>query len=116
MGDFEMRKTLRGAAMTLVATFALATPSLGESLEMMQLASDLGSVLAAEEKCDLSYDQDAIAAFIEKNVEEDDMSFPSTLRAMTGTAEWQLDDMSKSAMTAHCMQIRRVAKSYGFTN
>lgn len=42
------------------------------------------------------------------------MSFPSTLQLMTGGAEYELEEMSKSALTAHCTQIRRIAKSYGF--
>lgn len=86
-----------------------------QGLQSMQIANDLGTVLASEEVCGLSYDQAAIEAFIAKKVSADDMSFASTLNMMVMGSEAQIGDMSASAKTAHCAQIRRVAKSYGFT-
>lgn len=85
-----------------------------DDLRTISLATDLGTVLASETACGLEFRQDAIAAFIEKKVADDDMSFPSMLQMMTAGAEMDLEDMSPSALTAHCTQIRRVAKSYGF--
>lgn len=81
----------------------------------MTLANELGSVLASEELCGLAYDQAAIAGFIEKRVRADDLAFASSLKMMTSGNEFQLRGMSPSSKTAHCTQIRRVAKSYGFT-
>lgn len=102
--------------------FALAAFVCAASLCSLPAAADstltamnLGNVLASENACGLSYDQSAIAAFIEKNVEADDMGFPSTLQLMTVGAEVGLKDMSQSEVTAHCTQIRRLAKAYGFT-
>lgn len=80
----------------------------------MTLANELGSVLASESLCGLSFDQGAISAFIEKRVAADDLSFASTLQMMTTGQEFQLKGMSTSSKTAHCTQIGRVAKSYGF--
>ena len=60
------------------------------------------------------YDQSAIEGWINKNVREDDMSFSSTLQMMTDGAELQQKDMTESQTTAHCAQIRRVAKKLGF--
>jgi hypothetical protein len=96
-------------------TVALPLPAMSQSLETMTLANNLGSVLASEEKCGLSFNQKAIEAFIEKKVSADDMGFASTLNTMTSGSKAQLQRMSQSALTAHCTQIRRVAKSYGFT-
>lgn len=94
---------------------AISAPSLAQSLDSMTLANDLGSVLAAEEACGLSYDQAAISSFIEKNVPAEDMSFPSLLQTMVAGHEYSWPDMSRSAQTASCAQIGRIAKSYGFT-
>lgn len=43
------------------------------------------------------------------------MQFPSTLQMMTEGSKIQLQEMGKSQLTAHCAQIKRLAKSYGFT-
>lgn len=93
---------------------AASSPALAQGLESKKLASDLGAVLASEEACGLSFDQSAIAAFIEAKVPADDMSFASTLSLMTKGQEVQIEEMSASSKTAHCTQIKRVAASYGF--
>lgn len=95
---------------TLASNIAVA-----QDMKSMTLASQLGSVLASEGLCDLRYEQSAIAAFVEKSVKADDLAFPSTLKTMTDGQSFQLKNLSESAKTAHCTQIRRVAKSYGFT-
>ncbi len=80
----------------------------------MSLANELGSVLASEKPCGLTFDQAAISAFIESKVPAKDMSFPSTLMVMTKGSAVQLEELSEAGKVAHCTQIRRVAKSYGF--
>lgn len=99
----------------LAALLALPDAAAAQDLKSMTLANELGSVLASEELCGLSFEQSAIAAFVEKRVRADDLSFASTLKMMTSGNEIQLRDMSASSKTAHCTQIRRVARSYGFT-
>jgi hypothetical protein len=81
-----------------------------------QIALELGSVLASEAECGLSYNQQAIEAFIERKVDASDMGFASTLQAMTSGSKFQIEGMTPSQRTAHCVQIRRVAKKYGFVN
>lgn len=99
----------------IAAAFAAAsTPVLAQGLESMRLATELGTVLASEEPCGLTFDQSAIAAFIEGKVAADDMSFASRLNLMTKGQEVQIEEMSASSKTAHCTQIKRVAASYGF--
>ena len=88
--------------------------ALSQNLESMQLAQELGNLIASEKFCNLEYDQDAIRAFIKEHVREDDMSFAGTLQLMTAGAQFQLNQMSASAKTAHCAQTARVARSYKF--
>ena len=103
--------------MFVIAAAIVAALSLGataQGLGSMQVANDLGSVLASETACELKFNQAAIAAYIDANVEATDMGFASNLSTMTSGHEYRLRDMSTSAKTAHCAQISRVAKSYGF--
>lgn len=102
-----------GAA-CLLAWSTLPDVALAQDFKSMQLAHELGSVLASEEPCALSYDQAAIAAFIEKRVRADDMAFSGQLGVQTSGVGYQIKGMSVSAKTAHCTQIRRVARNYGF--
>ncbi|WP_100965552.1 signal recognition particle [Bosea sp. FBZP-16] len=99
----------------LVAAALAASVAAAQDMKAIALANELGSLLASEALCELSYDQAAIAAFVEKRVKPDDMSFTNNLRMMTGGQEIQLKSLTASGKTAHCTQIKRVAKSYGFT-
>jgi len=98
----------------LILALSATAPVLADDFESMQLANQLGSVLASEEPCGFAFDQAAIAAFIEDKVSPDDMGFASTLNMMTQGQRIQIDQMSASSKTAHCTQIRRVATSYAF--
>lgn len=80
------------------------------------IALELGSVLAAEKSCGLKYNQKEIESFIFKNIDESDMGFPSSLEIMTSGSRYQFDSMGASQRTAHCAQIKRVAKKYKFIN
>ncbi|WP_417692339.1 signal recognition particle [Roseibium sp.] len=80
----------------------------------MEATTSLGGVLASEDFCDLDYNQSAIAGYIDKTVPATDMSFPSQLMMMTEGSKYQLKELSASAKTAHCAQIRRIARAYGF--
>jgi len=106
----DMKLVLAGLA--LLASGAVAH---ADDLATMQLASGLGSVLAAEEACGLSFDQSAIEKFITAKVPADNLNFSGTLNMMVSGAKLELDGMSPSQKTANCTQVKRVAKSYGFT-
>jgi hypothetical protein len=80
----------------------------------MVVASQLGTVLAAETPCHFNYDADAINKYIIKNVPESDMSFGSMLQLMIDGQTDQFKNMTPSAMTALCSQTARVAKFNGF--
>lgn len=83
-------------------------------LEMLSFATELGSVLASEETCGLSYDQDAIAAFIAQTGPADQMGFASQLNMATRGQALMIKDQSASARTAHCAAITATARHFGF--
>lgn len=101
--------------LTFFSFFAVMPLASAQNFESMQLAQNLGDVLASEKLCGLTYDQAAIQAFIEQEVSADDLGFTSMLSTMTQGAQFNHGDLSPSAKTAHCSQITRVAKHYGFT-
>lgn len=99
------------AAITL---FSGSTSASAQSLESMKAAQNLGMVLASEGKCGFSFDQSAIGAWIDENVDAADMGFASTLSMMQIGSEAQLQGMSESSLTAHCRAVERNAKHYNF--
>ena len=105
-------KTLLIAAVLLASTALMPVAHAQEDSIVMAVA--LGDVLGSEEFCDLKYDQKAIQQFIDKNVKKDDMQFPGNLKMATEGARNDNKDLSPSAKTAHCTQIERIARSYGF--
>lgn len=78
------------------------------------LASRLGTMLASEQICGLDYDQQAISGFIDANVTGAALGFASELRANTGLAGYDLDEMTDSARTAHCRSVENTARHLGF--
>lgn len=92
-----------------------ASPAVAQDpLASMMRASELGSVLASEEICGLTYKQDAIEAWVEDNVPPDDISFASTLDTAVMGGKFGYKDQTKSERAAHCAAIRKTAKHYGF--
>ncbi|CAI2936124.1 conserved exported protein of unknown function [Aminobacter niigataensis] len=104
-----MRRVLIGAA-ALVAAWTGAAAAQDSGL----LAFELGDVIGSERGCKLRFDQSAIERFIEANAPNADMGFMSQ---MNGAADIMADKFSgftASQKTAHCTQVRRVAKANGF--
>lgn len=107
---------MRALLAMLLSIVVVAPAAAWSDLERMTTANALGSVLGSEKACGLSYKQDAIERFIEKKVPASDMEFATNLTMMTTGNRVQVDEMSPSQKAAHCRQISRVAKSYGFTD
>jgi hypothetical protein len=101
-------------ALIAIAVAAAFLPASSYAKDSTDIALALGTVLASEEFCGLNYDQAAIQEFVRKRVSPDDMDFPSSLESMTAGVRIENQTMSDSAKTAHCTQIARIAKSYGF--
>lgn len=101
----------------MIRLFALAalaaTPAVAQ-IDTLRLASDLGTVIGSEALCGLSYDQAAIAAYIDANAPADDMGFAGTMTMMAQAAEMNNANLSPSARTAHCAAVAKSARHYGF--
>jgi len=96
-----------------VACFCLAAaPAL--ATDAMRVALDLGTVIGSEQSCGLSFDQAAIAAFVEDNVPAADMSFMSTMNMSADVTADEIGGFTASRKTAHCAQVTRIAKANGF--
>jgi len=102
----------RGLILAL-AIMALALPASGQ-LRSTEVALNLGNVLGSEKGCDLKFNQKAIEDYIDKNVQANDMGFTSMLNMMTKVMASDLRRMGDSQKTAHCAQIRRVARANKF--
>lgn len=85
-------------------------------MEAMKLASDLGSLIGSETFCGLSYNQAAIAAYIDAKAPKGDLGFAQNMSIMATGAEFMTQSMSPSAKTAHCAAITNSARHFGFIN
>ncbi len=103
---------MRYILMVLVSVFGAMAQA--QSMETIRLADDLGTILGSEKVCNLTYNQDAIAFWIDTKVPPEDMTFASTLSMMTEGTAFRLQDISESTRTAHCRSVERTAKHYGF--
>ncbi|APH71417.1 hypothetical protein [Aquibium oceanicum] len=93
---------------------ALAVGFTGGGAQADEVARQLGYVLASEAPCGMVFDQAAIERYIEDNVDAADMGFARRLTTSSTAMTLYLEDYTASQKTAHCAQMRRVAKTYGF--
>jgi hypothetical protein len=71
----------------------------GQVRDKIQL--QLATILASEAACGLTYDQDAISAFITKqHIDEKDAIFVSDLSLITGGMKPEIEGMSKGVLAA----------------
>jgi hypothetical protein len=106
-----MFRTPVAVAVVLLAPAAAMAQS---DLDTMELASNLGAVLAGGDKCGYTFDSSAIIAFVRENVPADDMGFAALLNTMTIGAGGQLDSLSDSAFIAQCAVVEQTAWHFGF--
>lgn len=100
---------------SIVALGLLAAPALAQSGKApIQIASDLGTLLASEAPCGLAFDQAAIQTWIAGNAPVDDMGFAGSLDSFTRGYGRRFDEMTPSARTAACAAATGTAKRYGF--
>ena len=99
------------AGLTVVGFCSLANAA---NFDEQKIADDLGTVLAAEEICNLGYDQTAIQKYISDVVPADVTSFPGTLGLWTRTRKSQMREMTGSEKTAQCTSVANIAKNLGF--
>jgi hypothetical protein len=112
----RMASMLRGVIACL-STSILTVPALADpKFDELELASDLGYVLASEEACRLNYDKEAIKKFVQDRVPADDLSFAALLSLNAYDGRDEVKEMNPSTLVALCVQVARVAKRYGFTH
>lgn len=104
-----MKGVLIGAA-ALVAAWAVEARADNSSM----IAFDLGDVIGSEKACGLSFDQEAIARFVETKVPSSDLRFTDRMGKSARIMESRIDKFGSSQKTAHCVQVRRIAETYGF--
>lgn len=107
-----MKRKLIGAALVLQVT--LITSGVAYAAQTDDVADQLGTILASEKACGLTFDWDAIQAYVVKHVDANDMEFAISLNTSTDGTAAILERSSASYLAAHCAQIRRVAKQNGF--
>ncbi|WP_337660101.1 signal recognition particle [Anderseniella sp. Alg231-50] len=112
----KIKQCLVSNALVLSLHWMIVPASADSSLQSLTIATELGTVLASEEFCGLTYKQDAIVAFVEEKVKADDMGFAGNLEMQVMGSKALFNEMGQSQKTAHCTQIKRVAKSYGFAD
>lgn len=92
----------------------VSTPAGANDYEIMKKANELGSVIAAESFCGLTYDQGAIQAWIAAELPADDMAVPGMISTGVLGTEYNQSQMGASAKTAHCAAMTQIARHYGF--
>jgi hypothetical protein len=99
---------------TIISSPAIADDN-PQLVDAEKVTVTLGPVLGSETACGLEYDVDVIKNFIIKHVDAGNAWFPDLLQSATTAWEITTKEMSPSRLAIHCVQIRRVAKQYGFT-
>lgn len=104
-----MKRVLVGAVALISAWAGIAAAQ-----DAGLLAFELGDVIGSERGCGLRFDQSAIERFIEANAPAGDMAFMSQMNGAAESMARNFADFTTSQKTAHCAQVRRVAKANGF--
>jgi hypothetical protein len=104
-----------------VSARSLQVSGIALGADAVKTASEVGELLAAEEHCSLSYDQEAITAYIGIDSHADPASLPSShsafiyfLEGMVRQHDLTLADMSSDESAEHCQSIEQSAKRLGF--
>lgn len=109
------RTRIAGVCFAILLSISANNPTQAQDeFKTIQLAQNLGTLLAAEQYCELVYNQKAISNFIDENVSAEDLSFPGHLEGATTLSKFTLDQKSGSEKTAHCSQVERLATFYKF--
>lgn len=99
----------------VIVAAALPIAAAAQQVEdFTDVAYNLGQMLAAESYCGMTYNQAAIAAFIDERVDPREMRFLGMLQTMTAGAEMNLRDATASQKTAHCRAAELMAREAGF--
>ncbi len=103
-----MRKKLIFAALALTQMTTAAQAISRKS------AVVLGRVLASEEPCGLTYNQEAIGNWIDKNTDPSNRDFPRFLSIGAASIRLQFKTMNTGSKTVHCRSVEGTARYLGF--
>ena len=87
----------------------------GHAANATRVALTLGDLAGSEKICEIEIDTSALARYIEQVVPPDDMDFASTMHAASEIMPNKFAKMSATMQAAHCLQMRRIAKSLGIS-
>ncbi|MEM6384352.1 MAG: hypothetical protein AAF739_16900 [Pseudomonadota bacterium] len=100
--------------MRIIAMIAclIATPAFAD--DQLNLASELGRMLAFEEFCGLHYRYNALVDFTQENVDPDNVDFNTVLQASFRARSREREEMTAAMLIIQCTQIEQTARSFGF--
>ncbi|MFB2530686.1 hypothetical protein ACEYYA_00795 [Paracoccus sp. p3-h83] len=99
--------------LTLIAAPAWADDPMA-GLKAMQAASGIGTLMASEKYCGLTYDQAAITAYVTAQTPAGDLNFAQQIDVGRMGEEFAQKDRPDSGKTAHCAAIAKAAADHGF--
>lgn len=100
-------------AYLMLAAVLAATSASAQDFKSMQMGQNMGRLIGSESYCGLTFDQAAIESWIEENADPGDLNFGSYIELGITGEEFEQDDRSDSAKTAHCATVRRTAAHLG---
>lgn len=103
-----MKKTAVLALLLLLPALAVAEN------DPTRVALTLGDMAGSEKICSFSIDQEALKIYIENTIPEDDLEFADTMSTAADLMPEKFAEMSPTMQSAHCLQMKRIAKSLGF--
>lgn len=99
-----------------VAAALLAAPGPAAAMtdiEAITHAGALGSILAAEDPCRLTFDQEAISAYVKRTVPADRIDYASLLQTQILGQTSLLAGTTDSALAAQCAAAEQSARHLG---
>ncbi len=97
----------------LLALLVLSSSASAEST--IRIALTLGDLAGSEQLCGFAIDSEALEIYIANTIPGDDLDFASTMRDAAKLMPDKFADMSRTMQVAHCTQMKRIAKSLGFS-
>lgn len=103
-------------SMIFVIAALMATSANAQSTERerAQIVGALADLLSVEEMCGMSYNKDAVNAWIEANIPPRDEKLESILQTTTAFKKRMLEDKSIPELAKKCVDARNVATQIGF--
>lgn len=98
----------------IFAALVLAQMSTAAQAISKKSAMVLGKVLVSEVPCGLTYNQEAVGNWIDKNTDPSDLEFPYFLSIGAASMRAQFKTMNTDRKTAHCRSVEKTARYLGF--